>query len=136
MSGDASWELQSAIYNLLQADPGIISLLGNPARIYDAVPENIVFPYLTIGEIRSKDWPGVEGGQHHQIRLNVWSRYGGRKELKEIYTAVYAVLHDATISLPNYNIINIRYVFGDMWQRPENNTFNGVVRYRAVTQPK
>ena len=76
---NASWELQKALYAAVQADTHIQSLFGVPARIYDDVPEDVLFPYMTIGEVRCRDWEGVDGGLEHDLRLHAWSRYGGRQ---------------------------------------------------------
>lgn len=135
MSGDASWALQKALYETLVGDLALQSLLGTPARIFDDVPEETIFPYLTIGEVRSRDWRGVEGGIEHDLRFHAWSRYAGRQEIKKIMSGVYDVLHDGKLNLTGQRLVNLRYVFGDIWRRPDNETYQGVMRYRAMTQP-
>jgi hypothetical protein len=131
---DALWELQRAVYQTLSADASIKAELGDPARIYDDPPGDAVFPYLTIGEARAKDWSGVEGAFEHDLRLHVFSRYAGRREVKRILGAVYDALHDASMTLAGHALVNIRFVFGDAFRRVDGETYQGVARFRAVTQ--
>jgi uncharacterized protein DUF3168 len=129
------WELQRAIYQRLAADPALQAEIGNPARIYDDAPPEAVFPYLIVGEARASDWNGVDGGMEHDVKLYAFSRYAGRREVKRIMGAVYDTLHEAALTLSGHQLINIRFVFGDVFRRQDSETYQGVVRFRAVTQP-
>ncbi len=131
---DAPWELQRAVYQALSADAAIKAELGDPARIYDDPPPDAVLPYLTIGEAQTRDWPGVEGGLEHMIRLHVFSRYAGRREIKAVMGAVYDALHDVSLTLAGHALVNIRFVFGDAFRRRDGQTYQGALRFRAVTQ--
>lgn len=135
MTGDANWALQQAVYAYLAADGHLKALIGDPARIYDDAPADAVFPFLTIGQARLNDWHGAEGGVEHDLRLYAWSRYAGRKEIKDITSAVYDALHDATLSPAGHALVNLRFVFADIFRRQDGDTYQGVMRYRAVTEP-
>ncbi|MEM1104061.1 MAG: DUF3168 domain-containing protein [Pseudomonadota bacterium] len=130
----AAWALQSGLYAALAGDPGLQALLGDPARIFDDPPVDAIFPFLTIGESRETDWAGAPTGLAHTVSLHVWSRYGGRKEVKDVFGAVYDVLHDADLTLAGYRLINLRFVFSDVFRKQDGDTFQGVMRYRAVTE--
>ncbi len=132
---NAQWELQRAIYQHLKSNPALQTELGTPARVYDDPPADAVFPYLTLGETRIKDWPGVEGGVEHELRLHVFSRYAGRREVKRILASVYDALHDAALTVAGHELINIRFVFADAFRRQDGETYQGVARFRAVTHP-
>jgi len=132
---DAFFELQKVLYETLAADAGVKAEVGDPARIYDDPPREAIFPYLTLGETRANAWAGVEGGFEHDIRLHVFSRYAGRREVKRIIGAVYDALHDASLTLAGHALVNIRFVFGDAFRRSDGETYHGVARFRAVTQP-
>lgn len=132
---DAQWELQRAVYARLIADAGLIAEIGDPPRLYDDPPAEAAFPYITIGESRAKEWPGVDGGLEHELRLHVFSRYAGRKEIKRILAALYDALHEAALTLTGHRLVNIRYVFGDAFRRQDGETYQGVARFRAVTEP-
>ena len=131
---NAQWELQKAVYQTLSADAAIKAEVGDPARIFDDPPPDAVFPYLTLGEARASDWKGVEGGLEHDLRLYVFSRYAGRREVKRILSAVYDALHDAALTLSGHDLIHIRFVFADAFRRTDGETYQGVARFRAVTQ--
>ncbi len=131
----AQWELQKAVYQALAQDAALQAEIGDPPRIYDDPPPDAAFPYLTLGEARAADWKGVEGGLEHDIRLHVFSRYAGRREVKRIIGAVYDALHDAALTLAGHQLVNIRFVFGDAFRRQDGETYQGVARFRAVTQP-
>jgi len=131
----SAWALQEAIYAALTADAGLRALLGDPARIYDDAPADAVFPFLTIGQARQSDWPGAPGGAAHALTLHVWSRYAGRKEVKDVMAAVYAVLHDASLAVSGQQLVNLRFVFGDVFRKQDGDTYQGLMRYRAVTEP-
>ena len=130
---NAQWELQKAVYQTLSADAAIKAAVGDPARIFDDPPPDALFPYLTLGEARASDWKGVEGGLEHDLRLYVFSRYAGRREVKRILSAVYDALHEAALTLTGHDLINIRFVFADAFRRTDGETYQGVARFRAVT---
>lgn len=134
MSG-AAWALQQAIYGHLTRDDALKSELGTPMRIYDNAPIGAVFPFLLLGEGRISDWQGVTGGFEHDLRLHAFSRYAGRREVKRIMGALYDALHDASLTLHDHQLINMRFVFGDVFRRQDRETYQGVARFRAVTQP-
>ncbi len=130
----AQWALQKAIYQHLRADAGVRAEIGDPVRIYDDPPPDAVFPYLTIGEARASDLKGVDGGLEHDLKLYVFSRYAGRREVKRILGAVYDSLHEAGLSLSGHDLVNISFVFADVFRRLDGEIYQGVARFRAVTQ--
>ena len=131
---NAQWELQKAVYQALAADAALRAEIGDPARIFDDPPPDAVFPYLMLGEARAADWSGVDGGLEHDLKLYAFSRYAGRREIKRIIGAVYDALHEAALSVAGHDLINIRFVFGDAFRRLDGETYQGVMRFRAVTQ--
>ena len=135
MASSASWALQKGIYEALTSDVDVTSLLGG-ARVYDDVPQNASFPYLTFGQSQARDWStGTEDGQEHVITLHVWSQAGGRHETQEIIGAVRKVLHDADLQLTDHSLINLRHEFSDARRDPDGEHFHGIIRYRAVMEP-
>ena len=131
----ASFALQKAIYTTLTANAGVIAVLG-AARIYDDVPTRSEFPYMTFGQTTERDWStGTEPGHEHTITLHVWSRGRGRKEADEVMAAVQAALHDAALALTGHRLVNLRHEFSDARRDPDGESFHGISRYRAVTEP-
>lgn len=131
----ASWSLQQSIYSALASDPGLLSLLGGP-RIYDDVPQKAEFPYLTLGQSVVRDWStGTEPGAEHLLTLHVWSRADGRRQTHEIMSALAAALHDRDLTLDGHALVNLRHEFSDARREPDGETYHGLVRMRAVTEP-
>ncbi len=136
MSIDGDWALQQAIYSALTASAPLKAYIGDPARVFDDVPPGTDFPYLTLGQGTVTDWStSSDVGFEHRLTLHAWSRYGGRREVKEIMSQVHALLHDANLALVDHTLINLRFVFSDVFRDPDGRTYHGVMRYRAVTEP-
>ena len=132
---DAIWALQRAVYQRLAADAPLQNFLGDPPRIYDDAPEGAALPYLLIGPTKVDDFKGVDGGLVHELRLNVFSKYSGRREIKEIIGALYDALHEADFAIDGHRLVNIRFVFSDIFDQRDRKLFQGVARFRVVTQP-
>lgn len=131
----ASFALQKALFLRLTADAALSALLGGP-RIYDDVPVRGEFPYVTFGQTTERDWStGTEPGAEHVVTLHVWSRAAGRKEADEIMEAVKVALHEANLMLAGHRLVNLRHEFSDARRETDGESYHGVTRYRAVTEP-
>jgi hypothetical protein len=131
----ASFALQKAIFSKLTADAGMLAALGGP-RVYDEVPVRGEFPYLTFGQTTERDWStGTDPGHEHIFTLHVWSRARGRKETDDVMAAAKAALHDQALTLTGHRLVNLRHEFSDARREPDGETYHGVARYRAVTEP-
>lgn len=80
--------LQTAIYGILIADTALSGLVKG---VYDDVPQPDdtgdagAFPYVTIGETVHTAWDtDTSRGDDASITIHIWSRYPGRKEIKQI----------------------------------------------------
>ena len=125
----AAWAVQVAVYAALEAAPD----LGG-VRVHDDVPDEPVFPFVTVGEGRVSDYPGLPGAREHELRVHAYSRWGGRAELKRIEAGVRAALHDAELTLTDHRLAQCRHVFSDVIRRPDQETFHAVMRFRLVTE--
>jgi len=131
----AGWDLQRAVHTALAADAPLIALLGE-LSIYDTVSQNAAFPYLVIDQTQIRDWStGTEPGTEHMLMLHVWSRYAGKKEAYEIADAVRAVLDGVLLSLDGYQLVNLRHQYSELKRDEDGETYHGVLRFRAVTEP-
>jgi hypothetical protein len=136
MAEVASWSLQRGIYQALAGSSDLTALLGG-ARIYDDAPQGAAFPFITLGQSVVRDWStGTEDGAEHDLTLHVWSRAGGKKQVQEIIEAIRAALHDQPLMLADHHLINLRHEFSEARLDPDGDTFHGIVRYRAVTEPE
>ena len=131
----AAWALQQSLYDVLRNDGGLTALLGGQ-DIFDDVPRSAKFPYLTLGQSLVRDWSsGGDDGHEHVLTMHVWSRANGRKEVYEIMGALKAVLHDQAVFMSGHLLINLRHEFSEARRDPDGETYHGVVRFRAVTEP-
>lgn len=134
MSVAASWALQQAVHAALVADPDVAASVG--ARVYDDVPQDAAFPYITLGEASVRDWStGSDTGAEHRLTLHVWSRAQGRKEIKEISGVVSDALDEAALTVTGTRLVNLRFVSADMLRDADGETYHGILRFRAVTEP-
>ena len=131
----ASWALQQAIFDALTGDAPLIALLG-AARIYDDVPQRTPHPYVTIGQSTIRDWStGTDDGAEHLLTLHVWSRAGGRREAHEIMGALRDAVHDRLLPLAGHRLVNLRHELSEARREADGDTYHGIVRFRAVTEP-
>ena len=97
--GFHSFDLQSAIYTLLNGDSKLDSLVGNN-QIYDIVPLDSSYPYVVIGNINTNnEGTATLDGNEYLVDIDVWSRYRGKKEISEISERIYNLLHDQSLSV-------------------------------------
>jgi hypothetical protein len=131
----AGWDLQKSVYATLQSNPSLITLLGD-ARIYDAVPQSAVFPYVVIDQMQIRDWStGTEKGSEHVVLLHVWSHYEGKREVCEIGDVLRDALDDAELSLEDHRLVNLNHQYSDLKRDEDGKIYHGIVRFRAVTEP-
>ena len=135
MAEVASWALQRCVHQALAGSVDLTTLLGG-VRVYDDTPQAAPYPFLTLGQSAVRDWStGIEDGAERNLTLHVWSRSGGKKQVQEILEAIRVVLHDQPLALADHQLINLRHEFSEARLDPDGDTFHGIVRYRAVTEP-
>jgi hypothetical protein len=127
---DHSLELQKSIFNALDGDSTLQNLVTD---VYDFVPENTAFPYVKVGEETSID-NGTKTlqGNEHTLVIHTFSRYRGSKEVKEIMSRIYALLHESSLSVSGASLVNLRFEFSDVIKENDGFTSHGLQRFRAV----
>jgi hypothetical protein len=76
-----------------------------------------------------------ELGSEHQLTIHVWSGGAGRMEARAILSAIYGALHDAPVSVENNRLVNMRFLMSQVLRDADGETYHGIARYRAVTEP-
>lgn len=134
MSG-AAFAVQRAVHDRLVATPAVVSVLGG-ARVWDHVPREAAFPYVSFGVTTERDWStGTEAGGEHIFTIHVWSRAAGRHEADAIIAAIRAALHDQPLTLTGHRLVNLRLEIADVRREVESEIYRGILRLRAVTEP-
>ena len=132
----ASWALQQAVFATLSVSDGIKEIVGDPPRLFDAVPRSSAFPYIVVGEDGESNWDtATEAGSEHTLAIHVWSRAGGRKEIKLAAEAVRQCLDGASLALTGHTLVDLRYLSAQFARDSDGETFRATVRFRAVTEP-
>ena len=135
MAASAAWSLQESIYLALTTDAPLTALLGG-ANVFDDVPQDVSFPYVTLAQSEARDWStGTEDGSEHIVTVQVWSRAGGKKDVQGIVQAIKDVLHDADLALTDHRLINLRQELSEARLEADGETYRATLRYRAVTEP-
>jgi hypothetical protein len=136
MSLDPERALQLALLTKLRANGDLTALLGNPPRVYDEPPADLVYPYLSLGRSETRPWGGLDGeGLEHVLSLTIVSVFGGSEEAKAVMALVRLSLHGANLSLDGHRLINLRVTYADLFKAADWRSTFGVLRLRAVTEP-
>ena len=122
--------LQTTVYNALIGNNPLTTKLGGN-NIYDFVPENTSFPYVKIGDqTMVDDGTKDKKGSDFTLIVHTFSRYRGSKEIKEIMSLVYDVLHESSLSVSGaFN--NMRFEFSDIIKENDGLTTHGMQRFRV-----
>ena len=128
---DHSLELQKTIFDTLSGDSTLTSTYG--ANVYDYVPDNSSFPYIKVGEETSVD-NGTKTlqGNEHTLVIHTFSQYRGSKEVKNIMSRIYALLHESSLSVSGASLVNLRFEFSDVIKENDGLTTHGLQRFKAV----
>lgn len=109
MSGSALWVTQDAVYDLLAADSTLQTLLGGSVgspKVYDHVGTNRTHPYAVLGDATElKDDTFSRSGKRVSFPVDVWSRYEGSKEVKQIADRIAIVLEGVALTITGYEHI-------------------------------
>ena len=125
---DLSVALQTTIYNALIGNSPLTTKLGGN-KIYDFVPESTSFPYVKIGTGSGTDnGTKSEKGSDYTLVIDTFSRYRGSKEIKEIMSLIYDVLHESSLSVSGA-MNNMRFEFSDIIKENDGLTTHGVQRF-------
>lgn len=136
MSLDPERALQQALLTKLKDNADLAVLLGNPPRVYDQPPADLVYPYVSLGRSETRPWGGLDGeGLEHVLSLTVVSVFGGSEEAKAVMALVRLSLHGASLSVNGHRLINLRVTYADLFKAADWRSTYGVLRLRAVTEP-
>jgi len=132
---DALFNAQQAVFDALAASTEVQALLGYPARIYDHVPPGAVFPYAAFGPLHVEPYDDkFTAGFEQILSLNIWSRYRGGKEAKDIVQSFYDVLHRANLSVSGEVLLACEFHGADLATDNDGLTYRAVARFSIITQ--
>jgi|AntRauTorckE6833_2_1112554.scaffolds.fasta_scaffold02006_9 hypothetical protein len=129
-------ELQEAIFQNLSGDAPLLALVNG---IYDYVPQPndagspANFPYVVVGDDSLNAWDtDTTTGADSSIVIHSWSRYKGKKEIKQIQGAVYAALNRATLSIDGYSFVTCDLLTSDSFIDSDGITQHSTQTFRVL----
>ena len=132
MSVDPSLALQKAIYETLTGDSPPVA----GGRVYDTVPANASFPYVSFGQFQSvANRADCYDGTESFFELNVWSRAVGFPEAKGIADQIRSLLDDETIYLNGHTLELLSFQDANAVRDPDGITSRVIMSFRALSQP-
>ncbi len=126
------YAVQKAVYDVLSADA---TLMATVSGIFDFVPQDTDYPYVTIGNSRLMDYSTVITTSFRQtLTIQVYSRSRGRKEVSDIMAQVHGLLHDTTPAADDHSIVDLRYVGGDITQNRDGLSYSGNMQFDVLVE--
>lgn len=127
-----SFALQEAIFSTLN-NASITDVNSSPVAVFDDVPELTPLPYIRLGEETVSDFGTKDrDANEHTFTIDIWSEYRGRKEIKQIMSQVYALLHNSAITISGASLVDLRSEFEQTLEEADGITRHGVMRFRAI----
>lgn len=119
------WPIQQAVYTALAAVPATYP-------VYDAVPQGTAYPYLTLGDDDAlPDEEISDLSADIAMRVNAWSRYTGKKQVRAMLEFVRSRLHGQDIGAGVWACtVEALRVFEDPSSTEASRLFRGVAELR------
>ena len=122
----AAVEVQRALYT---------ALTGAGLRVYDAAPQDAVWPYVEVGFINlGENDTQTTGGFSFLARIH--TRVDSKQSFmaaKLIQDQIYGVLHRKPLTITGQNTILVMREMSDCTRAPDG-SIHGVCEYRGLTQ--
>ena len=124
---DPSCALQVALFDRLAAEVS--------CPIYDSVPMDAAFPYVSLDyEVSSNDDPLAGRRDIRLFYLSVWSDFKGQEEVKRLMAEIDAATHERPLPLTTGRVVSIRVDRKQTNREPDGVTYKGSVTLRIITQ--
>lgn len=128
----APQETQKTLFEVLSTDPVLSALVSG---VFDTVPQNQAFPFITIGETVFTDRSAhFLRGFEAELTIHVWdqSENWGRKRVQNIQKEIDRLLHTIDICIDGWNIISLRQNTVEVIVDPDNVTMHGIQKFNLM----
>tara|TARA_Y100001951_G_scaffold103734_1_gene113275 strand:+ start:12299 stop:12685 length:387 start_codon:yes stop_codon:yes gene_type:complete len=124
---DPGFALQQAIYQRLTAELSV--------PVFDAVPMDTPYPYVTLDSEHSVNATPISGRQRETrlLYLSVWSDYQGQAEVKRILGELHAALNERPLPLAIGRAVSVRVQTARSNREPDGRTYMGSMTVRVIT---
>ncbi|MFC2970923.1 DUF3168 domain-containing protein [Azotobacter bryophylli] len=124
---DPSIAVQTGLYQLLTT--------GLSCPVYDAVPKDSAFPYVTIDyEVAANRDFLASRMDERFLYLSVWSQYPGQAEVKRLMGEIDAAVHGKSLPLASGQSTRISVRSKSTNREPDGHTYQGQVVLQVLTQ--
>lgn len=125
---DPAIPLQAALYARLSDELSV--------PVYDAVPMDTPYPYVTIDSEQSTNTSVISGRDRASrlLYLTAWSDYRGQREVKQIMSEVYAALNQRPLVLADGRAFGVRVERMSTNRDADGVTYMGSVVLKINTQ--
>lgn len=126
-------ELQGAIVARLKADAAVSALIAG--RVYDAVPSNPTFPYVSFGpsDELSDDADCITGFDI-AMQIDCWSRAVGFPEARRISDAVRAALVATDLPITANALVYFTHRQTRLFRDPDGLTSHAAISFEAFAE--
>ena len=127
---------QQMIYTRLTTAMPTRTILDDVPNLSKSTP-NADFPFIVIGEDLGQKWDTDDQlGGMVQANMHVWSRYPGKKEVKEIFQEIYNALdrQAANLTATGYRCVDCLFEYSNVFDENDGATRHGVCRYRLTIE--
>lgn len=132
---NAAQATQQAMRAALLARAPLITLLGG-AHVFDEVPRGANAPYVAFTQIETRDWSVADQKAHeHFVTLEISTNQRGRGPAQAIASEIELALDNATLTLVDHRLINMRVIFTTVTRAGKTENFGALMRFRAATEP-
>ncbi|MES2182871.1 MAG: DUF3168 domain-containing protein [Pseudomonadota bacterium] len=130
--------VQKALFDLLV---GNLSVGSVAVGIYDDIPQPedagaaALFPYIVVGDDHVLQWDtDTELGAEITATIHTWSRFAGKKELKDLQGRVYDALHRADFTIDAYAVVLCVWLSSQSFMDTDGLTRHGVQTFKILIE--
>ena len=124
------YELQKAIYEKLIGNSSLAAVING---IFNYPPQNPDYPFLTIGDIKIKDFPILgKTATDQELELHVWSREAGNRQAANIIEIIYGLLHNGIIEINEQTLLMMRFVSISIKLEDDGITYHGILILNVI----
>jgi hypothetical protein len=114
----------------------LTALLGG-AHVFDELPRGEKTPHVAFASVETRDWSVSDQKAHeHFVSIEVKSNSRSRKAAQAMVAEIELALDNAALTLSGHALINLRLIFWSVARARATDSFNGIMRFRAATEPQ
>lgn len=123
-------QLQTAIYQKLTGAPALMALVSG---VFDEVPEDAAYPYVSIGSILETPDDAHDGqGLNSFVTLHVWSKALGFAEAYDVFAALDSALDRVPLAVAGFKDVSIVHVSHQSLKDPDPDLRHINAQYRVL----